>query len=59
MKDMVRPMPTTSTSRALICSLLKRFSGFMGSVFLVGRWLLWCCSFRGHGQRNYSALGKT
>jgi hypothetical protein len=41
-------------SRALISSLVRRFSGFMGSVFLVGRWLLWFRSFRGHGQRNYS-----
>jgi hypothetical protein len=52
MNDMVRPMPTTNTSRALICSLVRRFSGFMGSVFLVGRWLLWFRSFRGHGQRT-------
>jgi len=38
-KDKVKPMPTTRIRRALISSLLRRFSGFIGSVFLVGRWL--------------------
>jgi hypothetical protein len=45
-------------SRALISSLVRRFSGFMGSVFLVGRWLWWFRSFAERGQRNYSGLGK-
>jgi hypothetical protein len=49
-------IPTMRISRALISSLVRRFSGFMGSVFLVGRLLWWFRSFRVHGQRNYSGL---
>jgi hypothetical protein len=52
--DAVSPIPTIRISRALICSLLKRLSGFMGSAFLVVRWLWWCCSFRGNGQHKRS-----
>jgi hypothetical protein len=51
-------IPTMRINRALISSLVRRFSGFMGSVFLVGRWLWWFRSFRGHGQRNYSGSGR-
>jgi hypothetical protein len=36
----------------LICSLLRRLSGFMGIAFLGFRWLWWCCSFRGIGQHK-------
>jgi hypothetical protein len=43
----------------LICSLDKRLSVFMGSAFLVVRWLWWCCSFRGCDQHKRSAQALT
>jgi transposase InsO family protein len=51
-------MPTMRISRALISSFESLFSGFMGSVFLIDRWLWWFRSFRVHGQRNYSESGR-
>ena len=51
-KDAVKPIPTMRISRALICSLLRRLSVVMRSVFLVFRWLWWCCSFLGSGQHK-------
>jgi len=51
-------IPTMRMRRAFISSLVRRFSGFMGSVFLGVRWLWWFRSCGVCGQRNYSGLGR-